>query len=227
MVPEVENRLMPDTTTSFTRKGNRNPLCLTVTLLATVLLVLNTACSGESGHTAEAISEKDSLPFMQSWGVSNLISDSGVIRYKIIAEEWDIYTTTQPPKWTFLKGLLLEKFDSAFHINWFVQADTAYCYNNQLWELRGRVKVRNLDGTIFRSEELFWDMNTHEIYSHQFVHIIEPDQELKAYGFTSDEQMSRYTFKNSSGSTLFENDETTADSSRTVPERSQVTTSIP
>lgn len=218
---------MPDTTKTSARKGHTNPLCLTVTLLAAVLLVLNTACSGDNAHTAEAVNEEDSLPFMQSWGISNLISDSGVIRYKIIAEEWNIYTTTQPPKWTFPKGLLLEKFDSAFHISWFVQADTAYCYNNQLWELRGRVKVRNLTGTIFRSEELFWDMSAHEIYSHQFVHIIEPDQELKAFGFTSDEQMNRYTFKNSSGSTVLGDEESMSDSTRTAPEKPQTPTPIP
>ena len=130
-----------------TRKKNRLDRLthLTAVLGAAVMLILPFSCTEEEKHHAPAIAEKDSLPFMQSRGISTLISDSGVIRYKIVAEEWNIYNTTNPPKWTFLKGILLEKFDSTFHIDWFVQADTAYCHNQQLWELRGRVVIRNQD----------------------------------------------------------------------------------
>ena len=130
-----------------TRKKNRLDRLthLTVVLGAVVMLILPFSCTEEEKRHAPAIAEKDSLPFMQSRGISTLISDSGVIRYKIVAEEWNIYNTTNPPKWTFLKGILLEKFDSTFHIDWFVQADTAYCHNQQLWELRGRVVIRNQD----------------------------------------------------------------------------------
>ena len=110
---------------------------------------------------------------MQSWGISTLISDSGVIRYKITAEEWNIYNTTNPPRWTFVKGILLEKFDSTFHIDWFVQSDTAYCHNQQLWELRGRVVIRK------------------------------PDEFLQGYNFRSNEQMTRYSVSNANAETPF------------------------
>lgn len=181
------------------------------------MLLSVAACGGEKEHIAPAVNENDSLPFMHARGISNLISDSGVIRYKVVAEEWDIYNATQPPKWVFIKGILLEKFDTTFHTDWFVQSDTAYCYNQRLWELRGRVLVRNLQGTIFRTEELFWDMNDHEIYSHQFVDIVMPDKELKAYNFTSNEQMTRYTFNNAQGFMPFNDSENPADSVRTAP----------
>ena len=130
--------------------------CIAVILLITAMHVLISSCSDSKDNTAPAVNENDSLPFMQAKGISNLISDSGIIRYKIIAENWDIYNTTNPPKWTFLKGILLEKFDTTFHVEWFVQADTAYCYNQKLWELRGRVVVRNVEGTVFKTEELFF-----------------------------------------------------------------------
>ena len=145
------------------------------------MLIFTLSCANEEKPHAPAINEHDSLPFMQSRGISTLISDSGVIRYKITAEEWNIYNTTNPPKWTFLKGILLEKFDSTFHIDWFVQSDTAYCHNQQLWELRGRVVIRNQEGTVFTSEELFWDMDRHEMYSNLFMTIRKPDEFLQGY----------------------------------------------
>ena len=178
--------------------------CIAVILLITAMYVLISSCSDSKDNTAPAVNENDSLPFMQAKGISNLISDSGIIRYKIIAENWDIYNTTNPPKWTFLKGILLEKFDTTFHVEWFVQADTAYCYNQKLWELRGRVVVRNVEGTVFKTEELFWDMSTHKVYSNMYVRIITPEREVEGTRFQSNEQMTQYTFYNSKGSLPFD-----------------------
>lgn len=201
MVCEVEDQL-----SFMTAKKHyyMNPTsCIAVIFLITAMHVLISSCSGEKSNAAPAVNEKDSLPFMQAKGISNLISDSGIIRYKIIAENWNIYNTTNPPKWTFPKGLLLEKFDTTFHVEWFVQADTAYCYNQKLWELRGRVVVRNVEGTVFKTEELFWDMSNHEVYSNMHVRIITPEREVEGTRFRSNEQMTRYTFYNSKGSLPF------------------------
>ena len=160
------------------------------------------ACDNSHEHIAPAINPNDSLPFMSSRGISNLISDSGVIRYKIVAEDWDIYNT-QPQKWSFLKGLFLEKFDTTFHVQWYVQADTAYCHDNRIWELRGRVVILNREGTLFRSEELFWDMNEHQMWSNLFMRINKPDSEQQLEGdrFRSNEEMTDYHITSSSGFT--------------------------
>lgn len=175
-----------------------------------VCLSVMAACDQAKQHIAPAVHDSDSLPFLTAHGISNLISDSGTISYRIIAEEWNIYITT-PQKWTFTKGLFLEKFDTTFHVEWHVQADTAYCHDNRLWELRGRVVIRNREGTLFRSEELFWDMDAHEMWSTLFMRINTPDdEELTGYEFHSDEQMTRYNLINSTGHTPFNDDESTA-----------------
>lgn len=167
------------------------------------------SCADKQDSGVPEIDDKDSLPYMQAKGVSTLISDSGIIRYKIVAEEWNIYNSTNPPKWTFLKGLFLEKFDSTFHVDWFVQCDTAYCYNQDLWELRGRVFIRNQKGTEFSSEELFWNMKEHEMYSNMFMTIREPDDLLQGYNFRSNEQMTNYHIQNIYAETPF-NEEATS-----------------
>lgn len=172
------------------------------------MLIFTIACTPEKKQHAPAVHEGDTLPFMRSFGISTLISDSGVMRYKITAEEWDIYNSTNPPRWTFLKGIFMEKFDTTFHIEWFVQADTAYCHNQQLWELRGRVNIRNQEGTVFHSEELFWDMDRHEMYSNLFMTIRTPERLLQGYNFRSNEQMTRYQVTAANGEIPFKPDNT-------------------
>ena len=115
------------------------------------LLTLIASCNSDKPPIAPAVELRDSIPAMTTYGVSKLISDSGVIRYKLIAEEWKVYDRTNPPRQTFNKGLLMEKFNEQFHIQMYITADTAYWYNQNLWELRGRVTVWNEDGVRFRS----------------------------------------------------------------------------
>lgn len=207
MVHEVENTISKHDNSNQpnTNLLTRITISFTGCLIAACMGII-WACTTDNKPNAPAVSENDSFPFMQSWGVSTLISDSGVIRYKIVAEEWNIYNSTNPPKWTFVKGLFLEKFDSTFHIDWFVQCDTAYCYNQNLWELRGRVFIRNMEGTEFSSEELFWDMDRHEMYSNLFMTIRTPEKLLQGYNFRSNEQMTCYHIQNSNAEMPFGGD---------------------
>ena len=166
-----------------------------------VALLATSACSEQKTHIAPAIHERDSVSMMTSYGVNTLISDSGVIKYKIVAERWDVNTVKNPPRWTFDKGIFMEQFDEQFHIEGYIQADTAWYYDQQkLWELRGRVSIRNVNGLLFRSEELFWDSNRHEFYSYQFSRVITPERTLEGTYFRSDEHMTHYTVTNSVGS---------------------------
>lgn len=122
------------------------------------------------------------------------------MRYHMVAEEWDIYNFSgEPTTWKFIKGLLMERFDENFHIDLFVQADTAYLHKQQTWELRGRVVIRNVKGDVFRTSELFWNMSDHEIWSHQFIDIQTPERNLQGYEFRSNEEMTKYSINNSSG----------------------------
>ena len=159
------------------------------------------SCSEEVEHTAPAIHDRDSVSMMTSYGVNTLISDSGVIKYKIVTERWDVNTVRQPSRWTFICGIFLEQFDEKFNIQAYIQADTAWYYDQlKLWALRGRVRVRNVNGLRFTSEELFWDGIKHEFYSNKFSRVVSPERTLQGTYFRSDERMIKYTVSNSKGS---------------------------
>jgi len=168
------------------------PLLLIITAAA--------ACNEDKPHIAPAVGDNDSVPTMVSYGISTLISDSGVMKYRIVAERWEVNERTNPPKWIFIKGLLLQQYDKKFHVQMNIMADTAWFYSQQkLWELRGRVSLRKQDGTVFRSEELFWDQITHELYSHMYFTMVSPERELEGTDFRSNETMTRYVVNNSVG----------------------------
>jgi LPS export ABC transporter protein LptC len=172
---------------------------LLISLLS--FLILLVACSEQQSHTAPAVHDRDSASMMVSYGVNTLISDSGVIKYRIVTERWDVNTVKNPPRWTFEKGIFMEQFDPQFHIEGYIQADSAWYYDQQkLWELRGRVYIRNVNGLVFRSEELFWDGIRHEFYSHKFSRVVTPERTMEGTYFRSDEHMAHYEVTNSVGS---------------------------
>ena len=100
-----------------------------------------------------------------------------------------------------MKGIFLEQFDDKFHVEGYIQADTAWYYDQKrLWHLRGRVRIRNVNGLIFTSEELFWDGIRHELYSNVFSKVVTPERTMQGTYFRSDERMTHYFVSNSKGS---------------------------
>ena len=159
------------------------------------------SCEGQKEHTAPAVHDRDSASMMISYGVNTLISDSGVIKYRIVTERWEVNTVRNPSRWIFEKGLFIEQFDEKFHVQSYIQCDTAYYYDQKkLWELRSRVSILTKDGLRFTSQQLFWDQASHELYSNVPSRLVTPDRTLEGTYFRSDERMTRYFVSNSRGS---------------------------
>lgn len=164
-------------------------------------MMMLSACEEQTEHTAPAINDRDSVSTMITNGVNTLISDSGLIKYRIVAERWEINQRRNPQRWIFDKGLFMTQFDEKFHVQLYIQCDTAYHYDGlRLWELRGRVHVLTKDGLDFKSEELFYDMNKHEFYSHKYSKLVTPERTLQGTYFRSDENITNYYVSNSKGS---------------------------
>lgn len=158
------------------------------------------SCESDSESGVPAIVNRQQLPILKSKAVSTLISDSGIISYKIIAEDWFVYDQASPSYWSFEKGLFLEKFDKSFHVEAFISCDTAYYYDvNQIWELRGRVVAKNVKGETFKTSLLYWNQREHRFHSNRFMEIDGIDQDLSGYDFSSNESMTEYIIHKSKG----------------------------
>ncbi|WP_027325911.1 LPS export ABC transporter periplasmic protein LptC [Bacteroides pyogenes] len=172
-------------------------MSITIAFGAIVMLLLFSSCNDKKKALGVAITERDSLPVLNTLGVTSLISDSGVTRYRIKTEEWLVYDRKRPSYWAFEKGVYLEQFDSLLHVEASIKADTAYYYDREkLWKLMGHVDIRNRKGERFNTELLYWNQNDRKVYSDKFIRIQQPDRIITGYGFDSNEQMTVYVIHN-------------------------------
>jgi LPS export ABC transporter protein LptC len=165
-------------------------------LLSAILI----SCSNNHKRYAPAIKMRDSLSVLSTYNVNTLISDSGIIRFRLKAKEWLIYDKRRPSFWAFEKGFYVEQFDSALNINANIKADTAYFYDQErLWKLKGHVAIKNRKGEKFNTEELFWNQATQKVYSDKFIRIEQIERIITGHGFESNQEMTVWKIKNISG----------------------------
>lgn len=169
-------------------------------ILAVVMLFLSASCSKGKEPVSAAITNRDSVPVMVTRDVATYISDSGVVRYKIIADEWQVFDRLEPSMWTFEQGVYLEKFNNDLSIEATILADTAYYYDKEeLWELRGNVHIENEQDEQFDTQLLFWNQKTKRVYSDLFIRIRQQKRIITGTGFTSNQDFTRYTIKHTQG----------------------------
>ena len=148
----------------------------------------------------DAITNRDSVPVMVTRGVSSYVSDSGVVRYKIITDEWVVFDRLDPSRWTFEKGIYLEKFNNDLVVDATIVADTAYYYDKEeLWELRGDVHIENEQDEQFDTQLLFWNQKTRLVYSDLYIRIRQQKRIITGVGFTSNQEFTNYTIKQTQG----------------------------
>ena len=127
-------------------------------------------------EVVKAFSDPHKVPSLSSFDVTTLISDSGITRYRIKAKEWLMFENAKEPYWLFPQGIYVEKFDENFHVDAFIMGDSAIFYKyKQLWELRGNVKMASA------------------------IHIEKVDRIIEGIGFVSNEPMTQYTIRRTTG----------------------------
>jgi len=165
-----------------------------------LLAITFVACHENEISETQMPKERALLPVLTTDSVSTLISDSGITRYRIEAEEWLMYDKTDPPFQEFPKGIYLEQFDEDLTVQASLKADYAYYNENmQIWVLKGNVHALNRKGEQFDTPELNWNQQTHRVYSDSTIHITRETSIIEGVGFDSNEEMSKYTILNPTG----------------------------
>ncbi len=178
----------------------------TIALIAIVVLFLQISCQEEKKTAVAAPDGNNAPPTMSTYGVSNLISDSGRISYRIDAEEWLVYDKRTPPYWAFEKGAYLEKYDRDMNIEAVIKCDTAYFYTDEkLWKLIGNVDIQNIKKEKFFTQLLYWSQEKKEIYSDAHIKIEQEDQITEGYGFNADQSLDTWHIRNTKGIYPIEN----------------------
>ena len=172
----------------------------TIPRVVVMLLLFTVACSKEVKEVVDATYDPEKSYTMKATQVNTLISDSGITRYRIEAAEWIVIGKAKEPYWYFPEGIYVEKFDTLFHSEASIKADTAYYFDKKgLWHLIGNVEVESLQGEQFDTSELFWDQKKEKVYSDKYIRIQQKEQIITGVGFESNQNMTRYKIFNSQG----------------------------
>ena len=168
--------------------------------MAVALSFLCSSCRKNTKQLGEAITNRDSVSVMTTVGVNMLISEEGVIRYKVDAEEWKVFDQMNPKFYALEKGVKLELLDSLKQVESMIEADTAYnFYEKDLWELRHNVHAENIKKEKFDTQLLFWDNSKGLIYSDSLIRIEQDKQVIIGHGFDSNNNLTDYTIRHTEG----------------------------
>lgn len=168
--------------------------------ITAVAAIVGLAFAANSGKEKQRLPDLDfdpeKTPTMFTDSVETLISDSGYVRYKIIAPVWYMYSEAKKPNWKFSEGLYMEMYNDTFAITTTAVCDSAvYLEQERLWEFIGNVRIINRAGDRFMTQHMFWNTQTHKLRSDSFMHIEKPDRVIEGFGFETDEQLREYTVR--------------------------------
>lgn len=173
---------------------------LSISALALVLACLCSCNRRSVKLTTDAVEERGKIPVLSAHQVNTLISDSGITRYRIVADTWLVFDKADTPHWEFPEGIYLERFSPDYTVDAYLQADYAF-YNQRerVWRLSGNVHTQNLQGEKFETSELFWSQNEERIYSDSAISITRATSIIHGVGFESNQQMSKYVIRRPTG----------------------------
>jgi LPS export ABC transporter protein LptC len=172
---------------------------LTIALVA-VVLCFCTGCTKSASDAPGKPIDRTKIPRMYAENVTTLISDSGITRYRIITPAWYVYDRSSEPYWAFPKGVHLQRFDESFHVDAEINCKRAYYYQvRQLWRLDGKVRMINLQGDMFESEQIYWNQREQKIYSDSLIKITQRTKIITGIGFTSNQTLTQYTIRQPQG----------------------------
>ena len=173
---------------------------LATAVLAVVSSFFCLSCGNKDKQLGPAITSRDSTSVVTTCGVDMLISENGVIRYHVIAEEWKIFDKMKPPFYSMEEGVMLEILDSLMQVESKLVADTAYyMIDDEIWHLISNVHAENIRNEEFDTPELFVNNHTNRMYSDSVIHIKQEKQIIVGHGFDSNQNLTEYTIRKTEG----------------------------
>ncbi len=167
---------------------------------AIFLVALFFSCENDIKEIQDFLAEKN-LPIGIAKKVYLIHTDSGYVKTKLISPLLhDFGNRTEHPYQEFPEGIKIITYDK-FGDSVTLTANYTKTYaKTQISEIKGNVIITNhKEKSKLFTEQLFWDQNTHYIYTEKPFRLITKIDTLKGLGFESNEDLSKVTMKNFSG----------------------------
>ena len=193
----IFSRTSPTCRISLT--GRTSPTIIMYCALCIVHCALFFSCQTKHEMT-ESVTDIKNTPQVYADSITTIVSDSGIIRYRIIAPEWYVYEKADTPYWDFPNGLRFERFDENYKVDAEIECDRAVYYSKlELWKLNDNVEATNLNKEEFYTNELYWDQKEERVDSDSAITIIQKERKILGVGFESNQTFSRYSIRQPKG----------------------------
>ena len=186
------------------------------------------ACSKKKVEVKNLAVNPDSLYTARMVALNTLISDSGLIRYRMTAPELLIYERNDRNEWVFPRGLVLrpsdprgrrrrpQGLDSGYHV--FIKADSAIRRPlKEEWELIGHVHVQGPDGQRLKTKRLFWLRAEKRLYSDDTTYFLTQGKELRGSHFNAKDDLSWYEIYDNKGAFDYDENKATSPTAPAAP----------
>ena len=193
----IFSRTSPTCRISLTSRTS--PTIIMYCALCIVHCALFFSCQTKHEMT-ESVTDIKNTPQVYADSITTIVSDSGIIRYRIIAPDWYVYEKADTPYWDFPNGLRFERFDENYKVDAEIECDRAVYYSKlELWKLNDNVEATNLSKEEFYTNELYWDQKEERVYSDSAITIIQKERKILGVGFESNQTFSRYSIRQPKG----------------------------
>jgi LPS export ABC transporter protein LptC len=163
-------------------------------LLAVFLLLV--ACQSNDPEVIKALTEQRDTPTLTVTDLETTVLDSGRVKHRIITPLLKRYSNNEEPYDDFPNGLHYISYNSKGDIEAQIKCNNArHFQKDKLWELNNNVEAINAKGEILNTEQLFWDMDKHTVYSDKAVKITGDNEIINGIGFEAKDDLSDYVIK--------------------------------
>ena len=183
----------------YTKNSQKIHIMTVYCALCIVHCALFFSCQTKHEMT-ESVTDIKHTPQVYADSITTIVSDSGIIRYRIIALDWYVYEKADTPYWDFPNGLRFERFDENYKVDAEIECNRAVYYSKlELWKLNDNVEATNLSQEEFYTNELYWNQKEERVYSDSAITIIQKDRKILGVGFESNQTFSRYSIRQPKG----------------------------
>lgn len=174
-----------------------------------IIFPMLTGCENDI-ERVNLLTDDTLIPKIKGTNVKVIYSDSARVKVQILAPSFQQFPDVEEPYMEFPDGLEVYFYDDSMRIESEIKADyTIYYSNKRLWHATMNVVALRLDnGDALYTEELFWDEAEERIYSDAFTRVQNEDGTFYGKkGFESDQDLSNWQLKGTSGTVTVQDEE--------------------
>jgi LPS export ABC transporter protein LptC len=174
-----------------------------VNLLIVLILVFAACENTPKDNAAPAVYDG---PIRTLENVEILHSDSAIIKARVKAP---VILMLQNEDREVTKGMFIEFLDPDGTVTATLKSDYAYYFKEEdRWRAEGNVVVDNIaNEETLRTEELYWEPKTGDVYTEKFVKIESPGEVITGTGLKAKQDFSTWTLDHPEGVFIIEDEE--------------------